>query len=244
MPKNSYIRILLTFGMSLVFLMVGCVDTSVQPIPSKIDYRSQVKIVNLAPDISTADFTLVTHAKKTISFGTIAYGDESAGDYKDIPAGSKQLQFNSETLKLTTEVDRRMRLFVVGATAADRDVIKMDDRYIFQKKDDPGSKMLYRPDTAAVAFANGSPGLAITKINAVSADVDTTLAIALGYGSVANHQYLKAGDYTINIISNNKAGNGDSVVTSFQAGLTAKGRFTAVIYGNKTSLQNKVFTDD
>ena len=244
MPKNSYIRILLTFGMSLAFLMVGCVDTSVQPIPSTLDYRSEVKIVNLAPDIASADFSMTTHAGETISFGTIAYGDESAGAYKDMPAGSKELKFNSESLKVNTEVDKKMRLFVVGANATDRDVIKVNQRYIFQSKDNSADSSLYRADTAAIAFANGSTDLAITKIKAVSGDVDTTLAIALGYGNVANHQYLKAGDYTISIISNNMAGDADSVMTSFQANLAAKGRFTAIVYGSKASLQSKVFTDD
>ncbi len=244
MPKNSYIRILLTFGMSLAVLMVGCVDTSVQPIPTTLNYRSQVKIVNLAPDIASAEFSLTTHAKETISFGTIAYGDESSGDFKDIPAGSKELKFNSESLKVNTEVDKKMRLFVVGATPADRNIIKVNQRYIFQTKDDPTNKSLYRPDTAAIAFANGTSDVAITKIQAVAGDVDTTLSIALGVGSVANHQYIKAGDYTISIMSNNKAGDADSVLTSFQANLSAKGRYTAIIYGSKAGLHNKVFTDD
>ena len=243
MPKNSYIRILLTFGMSLAFLMVGCVDTSVQPIPTTLNYRSQVKIVNLAPDVASADFSMTTHAGETISFGTIAYGDESAGAFKDVPAGSKELQFNSESLKVNTEVDKKMRLFVVGANSTDRNIIKVNQRYTFQTKDDPTNSSLYRADTAAIAFANGSSDLAITKIQAVSADADTTLAIALGYGNVANHQYIKAGDYTINIISKTAAGN-DTVMTSFQATLAAKGRYTAVVYDNKASLKNKVFTDD
>lgn len=244
MLKKSYFRILLVFGMVATLFFVSCVDTGVQPIPSSFDFQSQVAIVNLADGINTADFTLTTHSGENISFGAIPFGEQNSEGFKNVPAGSKTLSFNSESFKLNTEVDKKMRLFAVGSST-ERSVVKFTERYTFQTKDDPSNNFLYRNDTAAVAFANGSTDLVITGIHAVSGTDTTALELSLELGDISGYQYLKAGNYSLDIFTNNSSGDGDTLISTFQAGnLAAKGRYTAVVFDKKVSLKSKVFVDD
>ncbi len=239
MPKKSYIRILLLFGMALIFSIVGCVDTSVQPIPSTIDYRSEVKVVNFAQGVGSADFVLRNADGTTLQFGTIPFGDEdnAASSFMDVPAGSKTLSFNSESFQFSVEVDKKVRLFVVGPSS-DRSVVKMTQRYLFQTKDDQND--LFRPDTAAVAFFNGSVDVTVDAIHAVSADVDTTLEFStpVELGDAVPYRYLKAGSYSMEVIA------GEDTVATFQANLESQKRYTAAIYDTQANLKSKVFTDD
>ena len=48
MRKADKIKLSVMVGVSLLAFVVGCVDTAVQPIPTSIDYKSDVNIVNLA----------------------------------------------------------------------------------------------------------------------------------------------------------------------------------------------------
>ena len=241
MPKNSYIRILLLFGMALVITLTGCVDTSVNPIPSTIDYRSNIKVVNFAEGVSSADFNMTTPDGTTIALGTIAFGNEDhAGSaFMDIPAGSKTLTFNSESYRFSTEVDKKIRVFIVGSTVDKRDIVKFSQRYIFQTSDDPSNSSIYRQDSAAVAFINGSSDAVIDQIDAVASSGTTTISSAsLEQGDMVSYTYLKAGQYTFNFMS------GDSTISSLQTTVASQKRYTAAVYGTSSSLQNKVFTDD
>ncbi len=229
--------------MALAFFIVGCVDTSVQPIPSSFNFRSEVALVNFAEGVGAADFSMSTANGETISFGTLGFGEASSA-FLDVPAGSKTLKFNSESYKFNTEIDKKIRLFVVG-TSADRKVVKFTQRYTFQTADDPSNNFLYPENMAGIALANGSSDAVVTKIHAVSSDVDTMISLPspLELGDIASYRYLKAGTYTLEIIAEGSAG--DTVITSFQTpSLSSKGRYTAAIYDVKASLKNKVFTDD
>lgn len=244
MPKKSYIQILLILGMTLTLLLAGCVDTSVQPIPSSFNFRSEVSLVNFAEGVNSAEFTMSSANGETVSFNTVAYG-EASSSFLDVPAGSKTLMFNSESYKFNTEIDKKIRLFVVG-TSADRKVVKFTQRYTFQTKSDPTSSSLYPEGMAGLAFFNGSSDAVVTKVHAVSADVDTMIAYAspLETGDFSNYKYLKAGTFTIDVIADNGLAE-DTVITSFQTqGLSSKGKYTAAIYDVKTNLKNKVLTDD
>lgn len=240
MPKKSYIRILFLFGMALTLTIVSCVDTSVQPIPSTIDYRSEVKVVNFAQGVSSADFTMLNADGSKIQFGAIPFGNEdNASSFVDVPAGSKSLSFNSEEFKFSADVDKKIRIFVIGPSS-ERSVVKFTQRYIFQTKDDAAKNGLYRADTAAIAFFNGSVDAVISGIQAVSSTVDTTFEFSpsLEIGDAANYSYLKAGNFTMNVLS------GDSTISVIQVNLEPQKRYTAAVYDTQASLKNKVFIDD
>ena len=243
MPKKSYIQKLLILGMALAFFIVGCVDTSVQPIPSSFNFRSEVALVNFAEGVGSADFTMSTSNGETITFGTLAFGAASS-NFEDVPAGSKTLRFNSESYKFNTEIDKKIRVFVVG-TSAERKVVKFTQRYTFQSASNPADSSLYPENMTNLAFLNGSPDAEITKINAISSGGDTIVfsSSPLELGDIVSYQHLNAGTYTLDIISQGTAG--DTVITSIQTPpLNVKGRYTAAIYGMAASLNNKVFTDD
>jgi len=245
MLKDNKIVLLFIVGISFMLLLAGCVDTSVNPIPSSFNFRSQVNVVNFAVGVDNASISMKAADGETISFGAVALGAESpSGSFKDVPAGSKIMSFNSESFKFNTEVDKKMRLFVIGADSSNRQVVKFTQRYIFQTKGDPSNDFLYRKDTSAIGFVNGSPDAKVDSISFVSSDstiANTTISFpsSLKLGSVGGYWYVKAGTYTVNIIF------GDSVLTSINSTkLNAQKRYTIAVYDTAGSLKNKVFTDD
>ncbi len=238
MLEKSKIQILLILSFSIVLFLVGCVDTSVNPIPDSFNFRSQVKVVNLAGQSATID--LINKSGDKTSFGTVAFGAESQGGFKDIPAGSKTLMFNSESYKVTTETDRKIRLFVMGATSSERHVVKLTERYIFQTKNSPNNEDLYPKDSAVVAFINGSFDASIDGLHATANGIDTTITFAssVAPGKGMGGIQLKAADYTIGLMI------GDSTYTSFPAKLGSQNRYTAVAYDSTNNLKGNIFLDD
>lgn len=239
MLKNSKIQILLILSLGIVLILAGCVDTSVNPIPSSLNYRSQVKVVNFATGVASATIQLQDKSGSKTSFGAVAYGAENGGGFKDIPAGNKTLLFNSESYKLSADTDIKMRVFILGSSS-DRSVAKLTERYIFQTKNSPNSENLYPSDSAAVNFMNGSSDASIDGFIATAQGGDTTVTFssALESGNAVSNVKLKAGSYDFYVLS-----AGDTLAT-FKTVLGARSRYTAAVYGSSTTLKGKVFTDD
>jgi len=236
MPKKSYIRILLLFGIALVFTINGCVDTSVQPIPSKIDYQSSIKVVNLAEGLSSAQFSMKTPDGKTIDLGTIDFGteDHAGSSFMDVPAGAKTLTFNNESLKFNTDVDKKIRIFVYG-DAANRDFKKFTQRYIFQTTDDT---TVFKPGKGAVAFINASNS-DIDGIQSIKgSDTSMVSESTLEQGDMVGYTFMAPGQYTFNFMADG------SIVNTLKYSVQALRKSTAAVYGSQSSLQHKVFTDD
>jgi len=240
MLKNSKIQILLILSLGIVLFLAGCVDTSVNPIPSSLNYRSQVKVVNFATGVASATIKLQDKSGSVTSFGAVAYGAENGGGFKDIPAGNKTLLFNNgESYKLSADTDIKMRVFILGSSS-DRRVAKLTERYIFQTKDSPNSENLYPSDSAAVNFMNGSSDASIDGFIATAQGGDTTVTFsaALESGHAVSNVKLKAGSYDFYVLS-----AGDTLAT-FKTVLGARSRYTAAVYGSSTTLKGKVFKDD
>ncbi len=93
MNKADKFKLLYIFGISLIFYFIGCVDTSVQNIPTSIDYHSQIQILNLA-SVNGAVTIDVVNADGSMdgTTGQLNVGDAYPADgqpFMDIPSGAK-----------------------------------------------------------------------------------------------------------------------------------------------------------
>lgn len=237
--KIPYKRLLLTMSIWTVVFIAGCVDTSVQPIPSSIDYKSQIKIVNLVSGAGTATLTLNDQSLGSVDFGSEIPGTQSG--FLSVPAGSKTLSASftsaaSKSFQFAATTDYKIRIFLVG-TAASNDLVSNSQRYIWQTKDSDNGKALFPADTGWVAFFNGSPDAILDSVTINGTTLigfDSPLAMGKGAGYVK----LKSGSYSFDVLYN------DSLHVTFNYNLESKGRYTAVIYDAAASIRNAVFVDD
>jgi len=245
MLKNNGVRFLITLGISTLLFLAGCVDTSVNPIPSSFNFKSQLNIVNLAEGVAQADVSLRSKDGKVTNFGNVAFGAASnSGSYTEIAAGTKVLLFShdntTEQFQFSADTDRKIRVFVYGP-AGERDIYRHIERYIFQTKDAANNEHLYPKDSAQVAFFNGSSDAEVSALEAVSSSIDTVISFgnALGLGKAAPYAQLKADSYTFYVI-----GSASDTLTSFNMNLESKKRYTAVVYDVMANIKTKVFNDD
>ena len=242
MKKADKTKLLYLMSVSLIFFVFGCVDTNVTNIPETINYQSQVSVVNLAADVGTANVKFTTHNGQTLDFGSLALGAASA--YQMVPAGNKVSNItysggaSDNSLKLFTETDYRIRLFLVGDKNG-REIVKAVQRYYKTTKADTN---LFPPGYGQVRFFNGSPQDTLNSVDVIVSGDTTNVDLSsqvMGDGSA--YMKLKPGNYTFDLMVGS---GGNMKKLSVSQNLTDLGRYTAVIYDNHSSLKSKVFTDD
>jgi len=223
----------------MIVFIAGCVDTSVQSIPSSINYSSQIKVVNLVSGAGTATLTLNGQSLGSAEFGNEVPGAQS--DFLTIPAGSKTLKASftsaaNQNYQFAATTDYKIRIFLVG-TAASNDLFSSAQRYIWQTKNSAAGKNLFPADTGHVAFFNGSPDAVLNSVT-INDTLPITFSSPLEMGDGSSYIKLKSGSYSFNVLYN------DSLHTTFNYTLGAKDRYTAVIYDAAASIKNTVFIDD
>ena len=159
-------KLLMTMSIFVVVFIAGCVDTSVQSIPSSIDYSSQIKIVNLVSGAGTATLTLNGQSLGTVDFGSEIPGSQVA--FLTIPAGNKTLvasfaSADTNDFQFAAATDFKLRAFLVG-TAASIELFTQYQRYIWQTPGSANGSALFPADTGWVAFFNGSPDAVINSV--------------------------------------------------------------------------------
>lgn len=238
MRKADKKKLLIVMGISLIMFMAGCVDTSVQPIPSSITYYSQLNFVNLATVQGAATLTFDGQ-----SLGSVAVGSSAPSAFMQVVAGGKTLSANfanggTQTFNFTADTDYKIRIFLVGDSTS-ASVVKSAERYIWQTPGSEEGKKLFPSDTGWVAFFDGSPDAVLNQVQVTGGSVDTTIDLsALSMGQGMPYMKFKAGTYQFDVTYN------DSLSTTFSQALSSKGKYTAVIYDYAANLKSKVFTDD
>jgi len=257
MKKQTTIKFIIFFGISLMFYLIGCVDTNVQPIPSKFDFRSQVKVVNVGYQ-GGADISLDGTTGGLVPFGTVAYGDESPTtlDFKDIAAGSKDLiiKYGSsvDTFKLVTDTDAKLRIFLMGNDTTKRVAQKSIERNIWQTKSSATDQNLYPVDSTFVAFMNGSPNASFDTLIVKGASIDSVAFIdtiafskSLGMADAAPYMKFAAGTDTLHFISSSDSlSSGSHTLISKEFTFSPQSRNTCVIYNTIDDLKIKLYQDD
>ncbi len=238
-PYNQ--SMLLVFLYLTTIFFAGCVDTSVNPIPSSINYSSQMKVVNLATGAASVSITLNGQNLGNVPFGG-ELPDANSG-FLTIPSGSKTLNatFNNGTAKsfrFSAATEYKFRAFLVG-NAADTtgpSVVIVNQRYIWQTKDSENGQKLFPADTAWISVFNGSPDITINSISFDSNLNEFATPLALGQTS----GYLKnaQGQVNVEIIYN------DTDTLVFNHNFSSKGRYTIALYDVSANLKYAVLVDD
>lgn len=237
-------KLLLVVSICMIIFIAGCVDTSVQSIPSSVNYSSQIKIVNLVSGAGTATLSLNGQALGSVDFGKEIPG--AASDFLTVSSGSKTISATfasaaAKSYKFAATTDYRMRIFLFG-TAASNDLYSSSQRYIWQTKNSSGAGDLFPADTGQVAFFNGSPDAKLNSVTAIATPGTDTVSISFGggleTGKFDSYKKFKAGTYSFDVRYN------DTLHVTFSQALSAKGRYTAVMYDVAASLKNSVLTDD
>ena len=160
-------KLLLAISICTLIFIAGCVDTSVQSIPTSIDYSSQIKIVNLVTGAGTATLTLNGQSLGTADFGSEVPGSQLA--FLTIPSGNKTLSASfvsaaSKDFQFAAATEYKLRVFLVG-TATSNNLITNYQRYIWQTPGSTNGNALFPADTGQVAFFNGSPDATLNSSN-------------------------------------------------------------------------------
>lgn len=230
-------KLLLAISICTVVFIAGCVDTSVQSIPDRIDYSSQIKIVNLVSGAGTATITLNGQ-----SIGTADFGSEVPGTtgFLTIPSGNKTLNASFATAQskdylFAAATEYKLRVFLVG-TAASNDLVANYQRHIWQTPGSANGNALFPADTGQVTFFNGSPDAVLNSVTINGDITEFDSPLEMGDGTV----YLRVGSgaASFDVLYN------DSLHVTFNHDLMSKGRYTAVIYDAAASIKNAVFVDD
>ncbi len=224
------VKFLLVLCSGLIFFIQGCVDTSVQSIPSSFDQRSQLTFVNLVAGAGDATFTI---NGKSVS---AVYAQETS--MIDVPAGNKNISVNfasgPKTYSFSTDVDAKMRIFFVGTDSASD-----AERFMLRRID---GTINTNPDSALVSFFNGSPGSDLNGFTMVAGtdtqDVEFDPAVAFGDNSGV--MPMLPGDYTVISLAYN-----DSLSASVSSALNvqANSKYTAVTYDPPSNMKLNVLTD-
>lgn len=243
MRKLYKTKLLMAISICTVFFIAGCVDLSVQPIPSSIDYSSQIKVVNLVSGAGTATLTLNGQSLGSADFGSEVPGSQAT--FLTIPSGNKTLSasFTSAADKdflFAAATDYKLRIFLVG-TAASNDIVTDYQRYIWQTPGSTNGNALFPADTGQVSFFNGSPDATLSSVT-INDTSTIEFESPLEMGDGTSYMMLKSGNYSFNVLVIDS--NDDSLHTTFDYTLAAKGRYTVAVYDEAASIKNVVFTDD
>src|SRR5512146_723080 len=118
------VKFLLVLWAGLIFIIPGCVDTSVQTIPSSINYESQTTFVNLVTGVGAASFTINGQSVN------IGFGEESS--VLTVPSGSKNVSVtyasgsgNPKSYIFSLDTEIKFRVFFVGTDSAS-DAVRMN----------------------------------------------------------------------------------------------------------------------
>lgn len=233
-------KILVFFLAFSLISLVSCVDTSVQNITLK-DYKSHIQFVNLVKGVSS-----LTIAVDGQSLGSVNFGAELPGGYREFPSGAKKVILSypipgvlNDTLPIVFETERKIRIFIIGDTSLPT-FVKGDERYIWQTKDSREGAHLFPADTFQIRVFHGASGTGnITDIRIKTPVKDTTISFPVAYGRVSSYFKLRVGvPYTFIAYASRDS------LSSVTISPESKRRYTVVLYDSAGTRKSKFFIDD
>jgi hypothetical protein len=264
MRKADKIKLSVIVGVSLLAFVVGCVDTAVQPLPTSINYKSEVNIVNLTTGAGAATFTVYNATVNQdslanytlfapIDYSSIAFSGTAdmgsalpASTYQEVPSGSKSIVASyaniayKDTFRLAFNSQYKMSVFIFGDTSAGgRTYYKSLERYTWQSPGSSDGAALFPSGESAFRFVNGCPDASSLQIQIYAAANDSLIDFGdFNYQDVVSYYQLAAGNYYFLIVGDN------NVYDSVAVSMGSMKRYTIVSYDNNANLQSKVLTDD
>jgi len=214
----------------MLFFISGCVDTSVQTIPSSIDFSSQASFINLVTGAGAADFTINSQSVSDLGFGVET-------GVMTIPAGSKNVDVSfangpDQTYSFSLETDYKFRVYMIG-TSASSDVVKTTLRRV-------DGMYNTNPDSALVAFFNASPESELNGFTIAGTDTtDISFDSNVAFGESSPQMAFAPGNYKVALSYNDSL----STSLSFDLSVEANGQYVAVAYDTLSSMKMTVLTD-
>ncbi len=139
MNKAYKLKLLYIFGISLIFYLVGCVDTSVENIPQQLTYKSMVRFVNDADTTATVNIdggqVATLESSQTSGYSEINSGSRNiSATYASGPNVQQTLSMDTDS-KITVTIIQDTSYIVQGEDTVGFDLVrsfkKSVDGYIF-----------------------------------------------------------------------------------------------------------------
>ncbi len=129
MNKAYKLKLLYIFGISLIFYLVGCVDTTVENIPQTLTYKSQVRFVNSVQGVDatiTIDGSQVASVQsgKTSSYTVVNSGSRNiSAKYTSGPNVQQVLSLDTDS-KITVTIVQDTTYKVQGTDTVGFDLVR------------------------------------------------------------------------------------------------------------------------
>jgi hypothetical protein len=227
-----------------VFLIVisfglGCVDVDKQLI-GPVDYRSEARFVNLA-----VPFGSVTLRVDDTQFGTAAVAATlPASGYTSVPSGRRIIYASysaaSDTVPLPIPTEWKGSVLIYAPDAATREYLWVGERYTFETPTIADNEVQIR-----VVNVCPDGGTLAVSATVTAAGVDTVLVSELPVTAATPYAALPsiAGGFPYVFYAYSAT---DTLVRALNLSsqLSAKKRYTAVIYDVQASVKTVLLTDD
>jgi hypothetical protein len=234
-----------------MLFLSSCVDTQVQNIEPSYDFHSLFKIANIASGSNVTSVTVInnstgaTEGEFALTLGTENPAEGQA--FADIQSGSKKFilhgtgPVDGQLFIQTLDSERKYRVYIFNSDSGETSILKSDLRYTWQQKGTEEGKTLFYPDSAFVALLNCHTDSAVAFIEVMGPDTNVIdLSDApLGNGDHATLMLSAPNNFTINLYSPD-----ENLITTMTLAAAGAGRYTAVLYGVRSEVVAKIFTDD
>ena len=243
-------KIGLVFISLILIFLVGCLETDQTTFPESIDYRSEVKLVNLAADAGNVNFEIYSlpdiKSRTKENEGSVNLGGEWPSDrYQNVPSGRKQILISygstTDTLNLSFKTERKMKIYLVKSGKKISQIIR-DERYIWQTKGSTEGAHLFKTDTARVSITNAS-AVEVTGIRYITGG-DTVKIDKSALASLASKSIELTAPKDYVFLFDTKVGDVEKTL-EMPYNFKAQTRYSFVLYGKtQDNLVGKVFIDD
>jgi hypothetical protein len=252
MSKAHENKFLYIISVSLMLFLSSCVDTSVQNLEASYDFHSLLKVANIATGSNVQSVTIINNSTN-VEEGTLQVGlnTETPAEgqpFMNIPSGSKRFIVHfgggapDQLFIQTLDADRKYRVYFFNSDSGVVDILKTDLRYTWQQRGTEEGETLFYPDSAFVGFVNAHTDLAVGFIE-IYGPTDTTLVdlheTPLGNGESTGLMLPAPANYNLKLYTAD-----EEEITDLPVTVAGSGRYTSLLYGVRSEIVTKTFTDD
>ncbi|MGE5795568.1 MAG: hypothetical protein ACM34N_02225 [Ignavibacteria bacterium] len=251
MSKAHEYKFLYMILAGLMLFLSSCVETEVSNIEPSFDFHSLLKIANIASGSSVTSVTVINNSTGvTEGEFPIAVGTENPAEgqaFMDIQSGSKRFilhgtgSVDGQLFIQTLDSERKYRVYIFNSDSGETSLLKSDLRYTWQQKGTAEGDSLFKPDSAFVGLLNFHTDAAVAFIEVMGPDttvIDLHLA-PIENGDHSTFMLAAPNNFTINLYSPD-----EELITTLSLSAAGAARYSAVLYGVRSEVAAKIFTDD
>lgn len=181
-------------------LLIGCVDVNDANLPTSKDFRSLIRFVNVATDVSGTNALIADGATlATLSFG-------QASQYLNVAAGSRTLIFAGTSQVVTFATDQQGTVLIAGLNDVNRFVL-LNEGDNFKNNG--------QADTVLVRFVNVARGSSKSIDFTDGSATGTALSSAVAYFASPAYGAIAPGTHRVYVVS---PGGYETTLTNVSSG--------------------------